>query len=257
MNFEQQYFEQEWVWKNYFNNKQEDERVKTTLDMFPEEIESVLDVGCGVGRLTNQINKKLVLGLDFAHTPLTQVKTNPIQASITNLPFNRKFFDLIIITEVLEHLNDLNFQEGIKEIIRMDPDYILVSTPFKEDVTLGLCKCEKCGNIFIPTFHRRSFSTETLQSIFTDYILQKTVYSTFKITPNEKLIRLKQKFGIFSYSKFAACSNCGGSVSKPNTLIYLFFGVINKSTSLFKRIAGIKKPYHQILLFKKREELPK
>ena len=184
---------------------------------------------------------------------MKHVKTNPVQASITNLPFKGKLFELIIITEVLEHLNDLNFQEGIKEIICMDPDYILVSTPFHEDITLRLCKCEKCGNIFNPSFHRRSFSKEMLQSIFTGYMLQKVVYSTVKITPNEKLIRLKQRFGIFGYSKSAACGNCGGSVSKPHILMYLFFGMINQSMCLFKQIAGMKKPYHQILLFKKKK----
>ena len=66
MDFEQQYFEQAPVWENYFNNKEEDKRVRITLDLVSEEIESVLDLGCGVGLLTNQINKKLVLGLDSA-----------------------------------------------------------------------------------------------------------------------------------------------------------------------------------------------
>jgi len=252
MNFEQQYYEQSDVWNSYFNNKKEDERVKITMDLFPEGIDSILDIGCGVGSLTNHINKKLVVGLDFANTPLKHVKTNPIQANITNLPFKRKTFELIVITEVLEHLNELNFQEGINEIFRMDPDYILLSTPFNENITLGLCKCKQCGNIFNPSFHQRSFSTESLQVIFNHYDLQKKVYTTYKISPNKTLIKIKQKLGIFNYSKFAICNKCGNSEIKPNIVPYLFFKFLNISLNLLKIIADIKKPYHQILLFHKK-----
>lgn len=109
-------------------------------------------LGVCVGILTNHINRRLVIGLDLAHTPLKHVKTNPIQASITNLPFKRNTFELIIITEVLEHFNDLDFNKGIKEIIRMDPDYILLSTSFNEDITLGFCKCKKNVGPFLIHF---------------------------------------------------------------------------------------------------------
>lgn len=49
MNFEKQYFEQSDVWNVYFDNIEEDERVKITSDQFPEGIDSIVDIGCLCG----------------------------------------------------------------------------------------------------------------------------------------------------------------------------------------------------------------
>ncbi len=253
MNFEQKYYEQSDVWNGYFKDKTHTERAQITLDLIPKGVDSILDIGCGVGNLTNRIEKNFVVGLDFAHTPLTYVKKNPIQANITNLPFKRKTFKLIIITEILEHLNNLNFQRGFNEIIRLDPDYILLSTPFNEDITLELCKCKKCGNVFNLSLHQRSFDTESLQMLFKNYDLEKKLYITYKISPNKNLIKIKQNFGIFNYSKSCMCNKCGNSVIEPKKVPDLFFNsFLTPILNVSKSFAGTKQPYHQILLFHKK-----
>lgn len=253
MNFEQKYYEQVTVWNNYTENKEEKERVRKTLELIPDTVESVLDIGCGIGILTNNLKQKFVVGIDFARTPLKYVSRNPVQASITDIPLQSKKFDMIIITEVLEHLDDNNFSRGINEIIRLDPKYIIISTPFEEDISLGYCKCSNCGNLFNPAFHQRSFNSKLFSSMFIRYLLRQSILITPRIVPNTSLIKFKQKIGIFAYSKKAICNKCGSPAIKPPMLIYLSFGFLNQSLIFIKNLIRMRRPYHQILLFEKKE----
>jgi 2-polyprenyl-3-methyl-5-hydroxy-6-metoxy-1,4-benzoquinol methylase len=251
MTFEQQYYEQSSVWQEYSGNKEEDARVRETLDLIPVTVGSILDIGCGIGILTNRLSPVRVVGLDFAHTPLRQVKKNPVQASITHLPFRRGKFELIVITEVFEHLSDPDFQDGIREILRMDPEYILLSTPLNEDISTGLCKCAICGDIFNLFLHQRSFDTLTVQKMFPGYRLEKTVHSSLRVTPNKTLVGLEHRCGFFCYSESALCAKCGGHALRPPLIISTVVGSLDYALNQVKQTLGIKRPYHQILLFRR------
>lgn len=99
-------------------------------------IYSILDVGCGEGFTLNKLyeNKigKRLEGVDFQETaieigkkihPHLELKVGDIY----HLPFEDNSFDLVICTEVLEHLKDP--KKALSEIQRVTLRYVLLSVP--------------------------------------------------------------------------------------------------------------------------------
>ncbi|MEK6938331.1 MAG: class I SAM-dependent methyltransferase, partial [Nanoarchaeota archaeon] len=71
----------------------------------------VLEVGCGVGILLKQIkaNSNKVTGIDisaFAISLLKEDGINGIQSVLPNIPLNDNSFDVVVGTEILEHMDN-------------------------------------------------------------------------------------------------------------------------------------------------------
>lgn len=99
-------------------------------------IDSVLDVGCGEGFTLNKLYKnkigKRLEGVDFEKNSVEiGKKLHPHlvlkQGSIYGLEYKNNSFDLVLATEVLEHLEDP--KKGLKELVRVSKKYLLLSVP--------------------------------------------------------------------------------------------------------------------------------
>ena len=100
------------------------------------KVDSILDVGCGEGftlnRLKeNQIGKNLE-GIEYLKAAIELgKKTYPdikiTEGSIYELPYKDNSFDLVLCTEVLEHLEDP--EKGLKELVRVSKKYLVISVP--------------------------------------------------------------------------------------------------------------------------------
>lgn len=102
----------------------------------PLSFKSVLDAGCGegllLGRMQKHIRGKRVFGIDI--DPL-QVKTarknihfgNFAVGDIYKLPFKKQQFDLVLCTEVFEHVNKPSL--ALKELFRVTKKYCVLSVP--------------------------------------------------------------------------------------------------------------------------------
>ena len=99
-------------------------------------VSSILDAGCGEGftleRLRIEKAGDKFEGVDFLKTAIDlghKIHPNLTlkQASIYELPYKDSSFDLVLSTEVLEHLGDP--KKGLKEIVRVSKKYILLSVP--------------------------------------------------------------------------------------------------------------------------------
>jgi ubiquinone/menaquinone biosynthesis C-methylase UbiE len=97
---------------------------------------SVLDAGCGEGFSLDRLRKaglgKDLIGIDFSKKAIAiGQKLFPDLAikegDIYGLDFKDNSFDLVLCTEVLEHLEDP--QRALKELIRVSKKYLLLSVP--------------------------------------------------------------------------------------------------------------------------------
>jgi ubiquinone/menaquinone biosynthesis C-methylase UbiE len=96
---------------------------------------SVLEVGCGEGSLANYLiqNAHRPNRLDACDLSLDRVREDidPFikmrEASIYELPYQDKSFDLVICCEVLEHLE--NPDKGLNELARVARNHVILSTP--------------------------------------------------------------------------------------------------------------------------------
>jgi ubiquinone/menaquinone biosynthesis C-methylase UbiE len=98
---------------------------------------SVLEVGCGEGRLAQylcgiapkpdrfEITDVDISRVDAGLDPEISVR----QASIYELPYAPETFDLVVCCEVLEHLDEPD--RGLAEVTRVARRHVLLSTPWE------------------------------------------------------------------------------------------------------------------------------
>ncbi|MGA2911572.1 MAG: class I SAM-dependent methyltransferase [Candidatus Levyibacteriota bacterium] len=101
-----------------------------------KKVDSILDVGCGEGFTLNRLKEhgigKKLEGLEYSKDAiLLGKKTYPdikiTQGSIYALPYKANSFDLVLCTEVLEHLEES--EKALKELVRVSKKYLVISVP--------------------------------------------------------------------------------------------------------------------------------
>lgn len=106
-------------------------RLTTRLDQ-----SSALDIGCGEGLVIRQLlstrTDTKVLGVDISIELLQAAKliaptARYASASVFELPFPDRTFDLVVCTEVLEHL--ICPSDALREIARVARGYCILSVP--------------------------------------------------------------------------------------------------------------------------------
>lgn len=102
----------------------------------PLKIETILDAGCGEGFTLVKLQRakigKRVQGIDNSSDAIKLAKkhypTLPIEkGSIYDLPYEDSSYDLVIATEVLEHLDDP--EKALNEVKRVASKYVLLTVP--------------------------------------------------------------------------------------------------------------------------------
>ena len=114
--------------KNFYN---------TLLGMVADlGVQKVLDVGCGEGFTLSELTRnnvgKILEGIDSSAEAISAGKVlmpdmNLREGDVYHLPYEDNSFDLVICTEVLEHLE--NPERALNEIIRVSKKYCLFSVP--------------------------------------------------------------------------------------------------------------------------------
>jgi len=83
----------------------------------PKEKIKLLDAGCGTGGFLNQNLHTLSYGIDISSEAINFCKkrniSNLMQASVSDLPFKSRSFDIVICLDVLYHIR---VQDGIKAL---------------------------------------------------------------------------------------------------------------------------------------------
>jgi ubiquinone/menaquinone biosynthesis C-methylase UbiE len=108
-----------------------------------DKVPIVLDVGCGLGFDLANLSKLSSLtgyGTDLSLTRLkvalsdnSQKKFKFVQADVQNLPFKDSSFDIVICSEVIEHLPEVNScLKGIQRVLKKG-GFLFVTTPNRWD----------------------------------------------------------------------------------------------------------------------------
>ena len=128
---------------------------------------SVLDAGGGTGWATIGLRQKChVVTLDGAAESLRQATGDKVLGSVEALPFADRSFDLVISSQVLEHLPDRGLDKTRWEMMRVARHYLLVSVPYRESLEAREVRCGVCQTVFHPDYHCRSFAEEDLAKLF-------------------------------------------------------------------------------------------
>jgi len=124
----------------------------------------ILDIGVGLGRILSHFSQLERYGMDisFGYLEIAQSKGIDVcYALIEDMPYLSEYFDLIVCTDVLEHVLDLNMCcAKILSVLR-NGGVLIARVPYKEDLSA----------YSDPTYpykyaHVRRFDEESLEGLF-------------------------------------------------------------------------------------------
>jgi len=122
--------------------------IKESLKQITKDIkisQNILEIGCGLGYLTYSLNKEgyNTVGMDISKEAVSVAISNYgnyyIHADLYEYSINHENeFDVIIFTEVIEHLNDIfSFMRCLKKLLKYNGKIIL-TTPNKSFLRLSI-----------------------------------------------------------------------------------------------------------------------
>jgi len=216
----------------------EQERIQASIAMIPQDVTTILDVGCGDGRVTRKLSDTYqVVGIDYAFNSVRQLPQRGVRANSAQLPFPDASFDLVLCCELLEHLPGDIFSDTLQELERVARRYILITVPYKENLLLLQTKCPRCSTVFHIWGHLRSFSNRDLWKLFITFREESTSYLGSRPYYSGMIASLNQKFGNrwVEFSDTTMCLTCGNTKSERTgrNLVTIFCGGINLLTSRF------------------------
>lgn len=160
------YFDQDSLWTRDLTVS-EVERAGCVRETWPENAQSVLEVGCGSGIIINGVSwGPRCIGLDASHVALRHVRWPAVQGTVTALPFRDGQFDAVVVADVLEHLRARDLMVAVAEIKRVARLFVLVISPCGEPLHSQKVVCPACQCEFHPNGHVRSLDRCSLESLF-------------------------------------------------------------------------------------------
>ncbi len=183
-------------WDRYDQNGQIASKTEEILNHIPHDVESILDIGCGNGLITNRLAQKYdVVGVDRCQTALKFVETKKIMASSNQISVLDRSFDMVFSSELLEHLDNQVLSSTVCEMKRISKKYIFITIPNNETVETASYQCPHCDHIFNEFNHIRSFDVKKVQQLFSGYILEACLeYGPPKRGYHPLLLKFRQKF---------------------------------------------------------------
>lgn len=215
-------------------------RTQETLKLMPKDVVSILDIGCGGGRVTNDIRPEYkIIGLDICLAYIKEFLGPKLIADASRLPFKNSQFDLVLATEMLEHIPEENFKRTVSEIFRVSKRYIIITVPFQQTISARWLKCAKCGYIFHIWKHLRRFDFSMLKKLSPEgHIIRHNLFGPEIAQPPSFLCMISKKIGNAWYRTegdliFASrnvCPRCKAQLAaiKPNFLGRILTAVIRR-----------------------------
>jgi methyltransferase family protein len=228
----------------------ERERLEKTLDSIPDDICTGLEIGFHDFRITNLLRSKM----DLVSIDLPKKVNQPSLYKLTfadlqSLPFRDNTFDIVICTEVLEHLSEDVLLKGVRELQRVSRRYVLVSVPYKQRVWNEMFRCANCGFLYNRMGHLHYMDDQKLAALFEGAISEKSeLAGQINGYAPDWLYSLANTLGnAWSDFIFGNCPNCQKSdkAVTPNAIGYVLQRLIWRAERLAKA-----RPAWIITLFK-------
>lgn len=183
--------------------------IQKTFKEYIEKISSILDVGCSNNELKKIVGDR-VYGIDIDGSPDKKINLETENLSF----FSDKSYEMIVCTEVLEHIDNLH--EVLLDISRVSSKYILISLPNCPDIwkIIRIVLFSQTGKFYgLPVEkpidrHKWFFSWKELSIFFSlfakknDLIIKKE-FVHFNYTNSPKGFILKAFLKIFPFKIFA------------------------------------------------------
>jgi len=247
------YYEIHQNWEQFKIDAGLQQKIDLVHEFIPTGVNSILDVGCGNGLITNSFMTKFnVLALDRSFSALQFVSAPKVNSQADLLPIKSASVVLVFCSELLEHLDDKTLKDSIDELQRVAKSYLMISVPNQELLAKNALKCPQCSTIFNVSYHYQSFNPERLRNLFPEFActdIREVGPGWRRYVPF--LLKIRQRWGNGWFkipsTRKVMCPNCENTDFPPfkmNPIILVCDG-INKFLSP-------RRPYWLVALYERK-----
>ncbi|MBM4226281.1 MAG: methyltransferase domain-containing protein [Gammaproteobacteria bacterium] len=140
--------------------------IQAICDHWPKNMRTALDVGCGDGKITHTLAERLNTsfhGFDGSREALSRLRLPSTHGDVSTLPFVNDAFDVVLTTDVFEHLPDQVEQAAWQELFRVARDWVFIAVPFREELQDASTICANCGEQYHVNWHHRCYDFDGLK----------------------------------------------------------------------------------------------
>ena len=216
-----------------------------SLNLKPQA--KVLDIGCGTGNILNALKSKhQIIGLDELDESIIVNKLKGIKvvkSDATKIPFDNESLDLVLILDVIEHIDD--DKKVMSEINRVlkKKGYCLITVPAFQSLW---------GKDDVLSFHKRRYTKKSLLELSNEFKVVKLFYWNFCLFFPVWLIRNLTSSKVENNTKNLYNVVCTFEENPSKIINFILKNILSLENKLIKK--GIKFPFgiSMFMLLKKR-----
>lgn len=142
-------------------------------EIIPEDIETILDAGCGGGALMAFLareGKYMLEGVDMSSQGIRYiVEEMHMKAQVGDIcdlhQYADNSFDFVVCSEVTEHIPMSNLEKAIAELFRVARKCVITTNPFRERLPYHQVECVHCQTRYHPAGHIHSIDESFLKPL--------------------------------------------------------------------------------------------
>jgi SAM-dependent methyltransferase len=235
------------------------------IDFWPSNIHSVLDVGSGDGKVAAKLAAAVRAHFRALDGSAEALRLNPlpsILADATDLSAYDGDYDLVMATDILEHLDGEVEAKTLRNIFATARDCVALAVPFREFRPEATAKCASCSQLYHVNWHQRSYTAlELIGRVPDGWVVGGIVLTGEHWTTVPPPVTLWKRASGRAFSQWAEamCPHCGSGEQcesdadeqlLPSALAEAFYAGFRSNPAAYQ----LSRSHSEILLFAFRSE---
>ena len=201
-------------------DRREQARLGDIAALVPDSAESLLDAGAREGKLAGMLVDRIkrVVALDLNPPTTPDARVESVAGDITALEYRDDAFDVVVCSEVLEHIPVGKLSGACRELCRVARSSVVVGVPYRQDLRCARTLCANCHRRNPPYGHVNSFTEEDLISLFPECVPVALSYIGSSRERTNSVSSALMDFAGNPYGTYhqdECCVHCGAQIGPP------------------------------------------